>query len=196
MVGRKHKDDIDHFYDYGIHIPTGTIYLGDPAEDESEVNSVMAAQAIKSIHLMSHVDTHKELTIIMNNVGGDEYHGLGIIDAIAAHKGYVTIKVYGQAMSMGSLILQAADSRIMMPNSTLMIHYGTWEYDGGAKDFDKWAEENKRLCRWMEDYYLIRIREAKPQFSQNALKKMLNTDTFLSAQQTVEYGLADSVGDF
>ena len=50
---------------------------------------------------------------------------MAIFDAIKICRSHVTILVYGQAESMSSIILQAADKRIMMPNSTLYV--SLWE---------------------------------------------------------------------
>ena len=88
----------------------------------------MAERAIKALHILDSTAPtgDKPITVIMNNPGGDEYHGMAIYDAIKSCKNHVTIVVFGMAMSMGSIILQAADKRVMSANSRVMIHYGTW----------------------------------------------------------------------
>jgi ATP-dependent protease ClpP protease subunit len=93
----------------------------------------------------------------MNNPGGDWYHGMAIYDAIKYSSCECTIKVYGHAMSMGSIILQAADHRIMMPNSRFMIHYGYDGKAGHAKIVYKWADEGKRVNWEMENLYLEKM---------------------------------------
>jgi ATP-dependent Clp protease protease subunit len=196
MSKRVNRDDIDKFHDYGIYVPKRTIYLGSVNVDieggEAGVDASMAERVIKNLTIL---DTVKEeaITIIMNNPGGDVNHGLAIYDAIKACRSHVTVKVYGYAMSMGSIILQAADNRVMSPNSSQMIHYGHMAIDKHQKTVYKHTEEAKRIDRWMEQMYLERIQAKHPKFTVQRIKQMLNFDTFLTAEQSVELGLADEV---
>jgi len=114
----------------------------------------MAEYFIKAMYLLESKDPEKGVTIIMNNPGGDWYHGMAIYDAIKSSSCFCTIKVFGHAMSMGSVILQAADHRVMMPNSRFMIHYGYNAINNHSKIYEKWSEENKVLLYEMENIYL------------------------------------------
>ena len=192
------RDDIDRFFQYGIDISTRTIYMGSHSaydDGDSGVDHEMAEAVVKALHIL---DTQapngdKPITIIMNNPGGGEYHGLAIFDAIKACKNHVVVKVFGYAMSMGSIILQAADERIMAPNSRFMIHYGTWGVYDHPKIAYKWAEEGKKFDKWMIDLYLTKIREKHPKYPRKKVDEMCNFDTILNAKETVELGLADEV---
>jgi ATP-dependent Clp endopeptidase proteolytic subunit ClpP len=196
MSKRINRDDVDKLYDYDIYIPGRTVYIGSTQSDmengESGVEAIMAERAIKALLLLDQKD--EPITIIMNNPGGDWYHGMAIYDAIKGCKSHVTIKVYGMAMSMGAVILQAADMRIMTPNSRFMIHYGTMGMDSThAKIFENWAEESKKLNKEMEQIFLAKMLEKNPKVTLHALKKMLDYDTILNARETIEVGLADKV---
>jgi ATP-dependent Clp endopeptidase proteolytic subunit ClpP len=203
MATRRYKtDDIDKFFEYDISLPTRTIYMGsvhvDMEEGESGTDASMAERVIKNLHVLETITTQAEqgekpITIIMNNIGGDEYHGLAIFDAIKLCRNHIDIKVFGHAMSMGSIILQAADRRVMSPNSRMMIHYGTWGYEGDAITSEKWSEEGKRFNTWMEDLYLSKLREKDPKFRRDRLKRMLTNDTFFNAEEAVKIGLADEI---
>jgi ATP-dependent protease ClpP protease subunit len=127
-------------------------------ESETGVDHLMAEFFIKGMHALE-VKNKKPITILMNNPGGDWYHGMAIYDAIKCSQCHCTIRVYGHAMSMGSIILQAADRRIMMPNSRFMIHYGYDGKLGHAKIVYKWADEGKRVNWEMENIYLDRMLE-------------------------------------
>lgn len=198
-MARVTKDDLDRFMEHSVHLSTKTIYMGSEHVDvegdaESGTDASMAARMIKAIHhLDSSTDSSIPLTIIMNNVGGNEYHGMAIYDAIKACKSKTIIKVFGHAMSMGSIILQAADERIMAPNARVMIHYGSWGVCDHPKVTYKWAAEGKKFDRWMMNVYMDKIKEKNPEFSKKKLDKMLDFDTFLDADQAVELGLADAV---
>lgn len=190
------SDDIDKFHDYGIYIPKRTIYIGSEnvseEGEEAGVDATMAARVIKNLTLL---DTVKEeaITIILNNPGGDVNHGLAIYDAIKGCRSHITVKVYGYAMSMGSVILQAADNRVMAPNAVQMMHYGEMAISKHQKTVYKHSDEAKRIDRWMERVYLEKIKEKHPKFTVQRLKAMLNFDHFMTAEESVKLGLADEV---
>lgn len=197
MSKRVNRDDIDKFHDYGLYLPTRTIYMGSESYSddggEGGVDGLMAERFIKNISILN-LTNQEPITIIMNNPGGDWYHGMGIYDAIAGSKCHVTIQVVGMAMSMGAVILQAADERIISPNSKFMIHYGYMGMsDNHAKIFEKWAEESKKGNIDMEQIFMKKILEKNPNFKLKKLRDMLNFDTILTAKETVELGLADKI---
>lgn len=181
------RDDISRFFDYDINIPAKTIYMG------GDVDEIMANKMLKGLQILDAKARTKKLTILMNSPGGDEYHGLAIFDAIKNCKSPTVTKVYGHAMSMGSWILQASDKRYMTANSTMLLHYGTLNYEGHTKDFQRWAEESKRLDALMEDTYLERIKEKHPRYTREQLKELISFDKFLTAKEAVDLGLADRV---
>jgi ATP-dependent Clp protease protease subunit len=176
------------FHDRGLMVPTRTIYLG-----SKEVDAKMASTFIKNVALLEGLGADP-ITVIMNNPGGDVYHGLAIYDAIQRSKCEIKVIVRGYAMSMGSIILQAASDRVMGPNAVQMIHYGTESLSHHSKVVERQAEESKRINDWMEQMYLKRIQEKRPDFTIGELREMLSFDKYLTAQQSVDLGLADSIG--
>ena len=195
-MAKKDIQDISLFHDYKIYVPTRTIYMGSEThstdEGESGTDYAMAERTIKNLEILNHL-SKDPITIIMNNLGGDEYHCAAIIDSIKKSESHITIEVRGHAMSAGSMILQSADSRIMTANATQMLHYGTRGSVNHSKTFQKVAKEGDRLDRWMEKLYLERIKEKQPHFTLARLQRLLDHDTYLTAQQSVELGLADKI---
>ena len=220
------KDDIDHFMDNDIYLPTRTIYMGSNGYDEggeSGVDFVMAERMVKTLHILDNFDVasrsgDKPIHIMMNNVGGEVTHGMAIYDAIEGCKNHVTIKVYGHAMSMGSIILQAADRRVMTKNSRIMIHYGYAGFGAHAKTTYQWNNEDKKYDRWMEDLFLNKIGDSKISLEKyltlidkkdeipkgNAKNKMitidrkklqvmLDFDTIIDAETALELNLIDGI---
>lgn len=189
-MSRLNIDDVDKLYDYGIYIPTKTIVTVGECDEE------FADKLIKGLHVLDSTNVDKPITIQLNNSGGDEYHGMAVFDSIRACKSRVIIIAKGHAMSMGSIIFQAADERVISPNAKQMLHYGTPVLaDGEAhvKTQYKWTEECKKFSEWMENMYLERIREKHPNFKKKELINMLNFDTILSAEESVNIGLADRI---
>jgi ATP-dependent protease ClpP protease subunit len=196
MSKRLNRDDIDKWHDSGIYVPTRHIYMGSEHSDgdlnEGGCDYLMAERAVKNLHILESINS-EPITILMNNIGGDVNHGLAIYDAIKTCKSRIIIKVFGHSMSMGSVILQAADERVMAENSSQMVHYGSLSVSTHAKTVYKITDENKRLDKWMEQIYLDHIKEKQPHFTLARLQRMLNHDTFLTAKQSVELGLADKI---
>ncbi len=163
--------------------------------NESGTDGAMASNFIKALRVLESTapEGDKPITIIMNNVGGCEYAGGAVYDAIRACRNHTTIEVFGHAMSMGSVILQAADLRRLAPSSRTMLHYGTWGIEDHPQNTYRWAEEGKKLDAWMEQIYLNKIQEKHPKYTLAKVQKLLQFDTFLNAQEAVELGLADEV---
>lgn len=192
------KDDVDKLIDNDIYLPTRTLYVGSVSEHEGEslgVDYAMAERTVKNLHILESSAPlgDKPINIILNTEGGYWEHGMAMYDAIRKCKNHVTITVSGQAMSMGSIILQAADERLIEENATFMIHYGELNVGGHVKTVYRWADSSKKNDRKMEDIFLARIRVAHPDFQRKKLFEMLKFDTILDAREAVLLGLADGV---
>jgi ATP-dependent protease ClpP protease subunit len=160
-------------------------------DEESGTDFQMADNMIKCLHILD--QTPGEITIIHNNLGGDWYHCLAIYDAIRLCENNTIIKIFGYGMSSGSVILQAADTRLVAPNARIMIHYGTGGGYGHSIDAVKWGEEHIKQLKVLEDIYLEQIKKKHPRFTRRKIKEMLLNDTILTAQETVDLGLADDI---
>ena len=167
-MAKVNKETLDRWFDYNVDIETRTIYMG----SEEGVDALMAEYVVKGMHILES-KSDEAIQIIMNNPGGEFYHGLAIYDTIKTSKCHCTIKVYRHAMSMGSIILQAADNRIMMPNSRFMIHFGYDSQDNHSKIVEKWVEEGKHLTYLMENIYLDVMLEKEEKMGDGHLAKTL-----------------------
>jgi len=189
-MGKINRDDVDKLFDYGIYIPTKTlITVGDSDEE-------VAANIMKGLHVLDTIRPEEPLTVKLNNCGGDEYHGMAIYDAIRACKSKVVIIGMGNVHSMGSVIFQAGDERVMSPNAKQLIHYGTplmADAELHAKSQWSWTKECKKFSAWMEQMYLEKIHEKHPTYKLKKLQELLNFDTVLDARESVNLGLADKI---
>ena len=174
-------DDIDKYFEYGLDIPNRTIYLGcanyNEDGDGNGVDFHMTEKFIKALHIldMQAPQGDKPITIIANNPGGSWYHGMAMFGAMESCKNHVTIKMYGHAMSMGSVIPQAADERLIDKRCRFMIHYG---YDGGhghSKLFEKWSDEGKIVNYEMENIYLDKMIEKDEEMQNQGVYDYLET---------------------
>jgi len=181
------KESADKWLHNNVDTLNRTIYMGSvrgEMGDEPGVDAFMAESVIKAMYLLETLNSDP-ITILMNNPGGDFFHGLAIYDAIQTAKSHCTIKVYGHAMSMGSIILQAADTRIMMPNSKFMIHYGYDTQDNNTRTVFKWVDESKRLGYFMENVYLDKMMDKEKKEGHGHLSKVLSQ--IMTKQYEMEY---------
>ena len=181
------KDSLDRLFDYGFHIETRTIYLGD--SEDYQVGAEMSKNLIKSF-LAFNLTPDKPVKIYLNTVGGDTAHGWAIYDIIKSSPCHVTIEVIGQAMSMGAIILQAADERVMHKNSVIMLHDPSSTFDDAkSRDLEAWTEFGKKVER-PKMYDILSERTGKPAHFWE--KRMVN-DYILTAEEAIEEGLADKI---
>jgi ATP-dependent protease ClpP protease subunit len=176
-----------------LDIPHRTIYLGDAAYDDSGngngVDFYMAEKFIKGLHILDR-KSDEDIIVIANNPGGSWYDGMAMYGAIKACRSNVVMFMYGYAMSMGSIIPQAADERIIDPYCRFMIHYG---YDGNngthSKIFSKHGDETKHVNYIMENIYLDRMlerdQEEAEEGKRNYLERVLSS--IMNRQSELDY---------
>lgn len=173
--------------------------------EEAGIDYRMATRVISNLRLL---DTTNSSPILVHQItcGGDWAYGMAIYDAIMACRSYVCLLAYGHARSMSSIIPQAADHRIIMPNCAFMMHHGT----GGAADdqVSKITEAawEARLMDQMLDIYVGRCHVlpswfAHKRWSRERIKKHLDRqirdkhEVYLTAEEAVDWGLMDEVLD-
>ena len=111
---------------------------------------------------------------------------------------------YGQAESMSSIILQAADERLITQNSYFMLHYGSSDASGDYQSSQNWMKYEKHICDTMLEIYASRClkgkffkeKYTKPDISKikNFLSKQLKEgDWYLNSENTIYYGFADRI---
>lgn len=184
---------VEQFFDYGVDHRRRVIYLGSPKNDgDNDVSPAMAEQTIKGLISLD-ASSDQPIKLIINTPGGDVEEGMAIYDAISICRSHVTGLVFGQACSMGSVILQACDERVLASHSVIMIHNGTLSVDHTVENVERYVELDKKCRHWMEDIYLKRIKEVKPRYTRRQLKELLKIDTYFLPKQAIELGLADKV---
>ena len=194
------KDHIDKFFDYGIDLDNRTIYLGSAEYDEEEngtgTDFFMAERFIKALHLLEKAGPtgDKPIKVIMNNPGGSVVDGMAIYDAIRSCKNHVTIEVYGDACSMGCIILQAADHRALAPHSIVMFHEGYDSYANNHPEINRrWNKFNERYGVFLDKILMDKIKEKHPDLKDKKFKELNTFDTIFTAEEAVNFGLADEV---
>ena len=172
------------------------VMLNGPVNDHS-ANLVVA----QMLFLESESAT-KDITLYINSPGGLVTAGLGIYDTMQFIKCDVQTVVVGQACSMGSFLAMAgtAGKRIVLPESRTMIHRvssGTPGTSGSVhvqelemEDVIRSFEESKKISRRLTELYVKHNSKGK---TYDELFEVMKFDTFLNAQEAVDYGLADKI---
>lgn len=167
-----------------------------------EVNDYQADLLCAQLLFLEAENQEKDIHFYINSPGGSVTAGLAIYDTMQFIKPNVSTTVMGQAASMGSLLAQAgaAGKRYVLPNSRTMIHRvssGTGGTRGSVHVQEMEMEDNIRHLQEAKDLNK-RLTEiyVKHNSKGNEYEKFFETmkyDTFLRAEQAVEWGLADKV---
>lgn len=185
MAKRLVRDDIDKFLDHDVDLGSRTILLTD------DIGEFSVGNAIKALHVLDR--SSGDITIKLCTDGGEWYSGMALYDVIAACQNKVIVLGMGKVMSMGSIILQAADERVLLPNTTVLVHYGFDGFLGHVKDLERRAKESARASKVMEDIFLDRIHAKHPKFTREQFKRKFAFDVYMSAHEAIDLGLADRI---
>jgi ATP-dependent Clp protease, protease subunit len=166
------------------------------------VEDTMANLIVAQLLFLESDNSEKDINIYINSPGGSVTAGLAIYDTMQFIKPDVKTIVMGQAASMGSFLAQAGTKgkRFVLPESRTMIHRvssGTPGTRGSVhvqelqfEDAIRSMEESKRLNKRLTELYVKHNTAGK---NYEEMFETMKFDTFLSAEEAVEYGLADKV---
>ena len=168
----------------------------------SVVEDNMANPVVAQMLFLEAENPDKDINLYINSPGGSVTAGLAIYDTMQFIKPDIKTIVMGQAASMGSFLAQAGapGKRMVLPESRTMIHRvssGTRGTGGSVyvqelemEDNIRHLEESKRLNKRLVELYAKHNSAGK---TYDELSETMKFDTFLSAQEAVDYGLADKV---
>jgi len=159
---------------------------------EGEVHDQMANLIVAQLLFLESEDPDKEIFIYINSPGGVVTAGLAVYDTMQFIKCPITTITMGQACSMGSLLAQAGSpgKRLILPNARHMIHQPSGGARGQATDMLIQVNEILEMKKNLTNIYVKHNSKGKT-FEQ--LAHDMERDNFMSAQEAVEYGLADEV---
>lgn len=196
--------DIFTIHNYNIDIENREIYLHSyiGEDDEAGVDYRSAICLEKNIRYLSLL-SDDPILIHMHLPGGDWEDCLGMYDVIRACKCKTIILAYAKVQSASSIIFQAADTRILMPNVNLLIHYGSITIDDehkAALSSLKWSEKESAkmldifINKWLSSPMAKEKNWKKPFIRKHIESQLANkTDWILTAEEAVYYGFADGI---
>jgi ATP-dependent Clp protease protease subunit len=190
-------DTLKEVHEYSIDLDTDVIYLEAPegSEDIDGVTWHMARKFQKNIRVMVAEDAEK-VSIDINTPGGDCLAGMAIYDAIKMCPVKVTGIVTAEASSMGCIILQACDDRVIYPNALVMWHPGHEEMHSAAPEFKSYFKWNEKAGEKMNRIVYERVLAKQPDLTYEAFEIAVMRGIYLNAEEAVAYGLADRVAEY
>jgi ATP-dependent Clp protease protease subunit len=168
----------------------------------SVVEDNMANLIVAQMLFLEAESPDSDISLYINSPGGSVTAGLAIYDTMQFIKPDVKTIVMGQACSMGSFLAQAGakGKRFVLPESRTMIHRvssGTRGTSGSVhvqelqfEDAIRSMEESKKINKRLTELY-VRHNTAGKTYEE--MFETMKFDTFLTAQEAVDYGLADQV---
>lgn len=154
-----------------------------------EFNDDMADIVIKKLFYLAQ-QSDSDITIYINSPGGSVSAGLAIIDVMNLIKPDVRTVCVGMAASMGAMLLinGAKGKRSILPNSEVMIHQPLGGARGQATDIEIHAKHILKTKAKLLN--MIAEKSGQPL---EVVQKDCERDTYLSAEEAVEYGLVDKI---
>lgn len=216
-----YDSEIMDLIEYDINIPSKTMFIRstyeDPEYGESGVDCLLADRAIKNLTILDRINPEVPINVVLNTPGGDWYHGMAIYDVIKECQSPVHIVGRGQIMSMGSIIIQAAEWRSMSKNAKMMLHDGSSGGNMHSKNTIAWAEEEKTILKDMYGIFAEKMknvdRRKLPEVVRDRfiklgwklegkginwleIQQLITVDLVLSAKDALALNLIDEVKEY
>ena len=156
------------------------------------VEDHMANLVVSQLLFLESENPDKDITLYINSPGGVITAGMSIYDTMQYIKPDVTTVVMGQACSMGSFLAQAGapGKRLLLPHSRTMIHQPSGGARGMQSDIEIQYKEITHMKKMLTELYVKHNTKGKTYAD---FERDMDRDTFMTAQEAVNYGLADSV---
>ena len=160
---------------------------GDIVTDEWEDSDTSAAgfrDVLKSLGDVKNINLH------INSPGGSVFEGIAIYNMLKQNPAHVNVYVDGLAASIASVIAMSGDAIFMPSNAMMMIHNPWTMAVGNAEELRKQADDLDQITKSSVQTYLAK---AGDKLDEDKLKELMDNETWLTAQEAVDYGLADEV---
>lgn len=162
------------------------IFLTGPVHDD--VSSLICAQLL----FLESENPGKDISFYINSPGGVVTAAMAMYDTMQYIKPEVSTVCIGQAASAGSLLLTAGapGKRFALPNSRIMVHQPSGGAQGMASDIEIQAREILKLREKLNNIYVHHTGKKLAD-----IEKVMDRDTFMSAEEAQKFGLVDYVVD-
>ncbi|MBL3644027.1 ATP-dependent Clp protease proteolytic subunit [Bacillus sp. RHFB] len=139
-------------------------------------------------YYMKSIKEDEDIDLSVNSYGGDAFLGIDICNTLKDHQGFVTVTITGMAASAASVICMGADKIKAHANTMLMVHNAQTYAMGDAIKLRKAADNVEKVSQAVLKSYTNRVDEG-------TMKKLLDDETYLTAEEALKYGLIDEIID-
>lgn len=157
-----------------------------------EVQDISANLIVAQMLFLESQNSEEPINFYINSPGGVITSGMAIYDTMQFINAPVSTIVMGQACSMGSFLAQAGEAgkRFVLPNSRTMIHQPSGGARGMQSDIEIQYKEITFLKQRLTELYVKHNTKGK---TYKDFERDMDRDNFMTAEEAVEYGLADKV---
>jgi ATP-dependent protease ClpP protease subunit len=137
----------------------------------------------------------EEINLVISSGGGSVTEGMGIADLIANYPNETTATGIGLVASIATVVLLSADKVKMTENAFLMIHR-PWSYTmGNADELEATAELLDKMEAKLLDIYTASVykRKGKQKDLDNKITEMMAAETWMTAEEALEFGFIDEI---
>lgn len=171
------------------------LYIYDDVKDDEENwwTGEIKESTTSAKYIQNQLEQSKDVSnidIFINSYGGSVKEGLAVYNQLKRHPAQKTVYIDGFACSIASVIAMAGDKVIMGPNTLMMIHHASMGAYGNAEELRKAANDVEVIDKASCSSYL---EKAGDKLSQEELTRLLDNQTWLNAEQCLQYGLADEI---
>ena len=141
------------------------------------------------VNELDKLESNTPINLRINSAGGDVFEGIAIYNSLKKHLGTINVEIEGLAASMASIIMLAGDNISASENSLIMIHNPSIGIQGESKDLTNKAELLDKIKTQMVGIYT-----SKTGMSDKEVIKMMDNETWLTADEAKEKGFVNNVG--
>jgi ATP-dependent Clp protease, protease subunit len=130
----------------------------------------------------------KKIRVLVNSPGGDAFDGIAIRSLLKRHPAHVTVEILGEAASAAAILATAGDRVEMHVGSMMMIHRAWTVAIGNAGDMQAAADDLAKLDEGQLSIFVARSKQEA-----GKVKKWLDAETLMTAEEAIERGFADGM---
>jgi len=196
---------LSDIHEKNINVLTGELflhgYVGNDSE-EQEIDYRVASSFIKNLSYLNHVFSD-DILIHLNSIGGNWTDAMTIYDFIKYSRLHITILGHGNVSSSGTIIMQAADTRVLMPNCQFMIHFGIFSVDSDHLTAKEFLAQDLYAAQVMLNIYTEKCMNGPyfkgKNFSKGKVRSFLKRkmtekrDWYISPEDAINFGFVDGI---
>jgi len=144
---------------------------------------------VKPEQIKAELEKQKEVTVLIDSMGGEVFAGLTIFNLLKSHPFNVNVEILGMAGSIASVIALAGDSIKMAETASFFIHNALIPMTGGnAEDLRDQADTLETISNTIRNVY-----QGKTNVNAERLQTLMDEESILTASEALDLGFVDEI---